>query len=88
MHLYEAGVSLPTVSDWLGHSDIEKNIKYYAQTTIKMKIDAINKLKGKFDFLFADTTFKYADDIETLKNYAVLNKRLFRYFFLQMQVNL
>lgn len=67
MHLYEAGVPLPTVSDWLGHSDIETTIKYYAQTTMQMKIDAINKLQGKFDFLFADTTFKYADDIETLK---------------------
>lgn len=67
MHLYEAGVPLPTVSDWLGHSDIETTIKYYAQTTMKMKIDAINKLKGKFDFLFVDTTFKYSDDIETLK---------------------
>lgn len=67
MHLYEAGVPLPTVSDWLGHSDIETTIKYYAQTTMQMKINAINKLQGKFDFLFADTTFKYADDIETLK---------------------
>lgn len=67
MHLYEAGVPLPTVSDWLGHSDIETTIKYYAQTTMEMKLKAMNKLKGKFDFLFSDTTFSYADNLETLK---------------------
>ena len=67
MHLYQAGVPLPTISDWLGHSNIETT-RFYAKLTELMKRDAIAKLaEGPGAVFDALVTFKYADDEEVLK---------------------
>ncbi len=67
MHLYEAGVPLPTISDWLGHSRIETT-RFYAKVTDLMKRDALRKLSEGDDAVFkGDVAFKYADDDEVLR---------------------
>lgn len=67
MHLYQAGVPLPTISDWLGHSNIETT-RLYAKITSEMKRDALRKLSESNDSVFKDdVAFKYAGDEEMLK---------------------
>jgi len=67
MHLYEAGVPLPTISDWLGHSSIETT-RFYAKVTEMMKRDALKKLSDGDEAVFAsDVAFKYASDEDMLK---------------------
>ena len=43
MHLYQAGVPLPTISEWLGHSNIETT-RFYAKVTEEMEREALHKL--------------------------------------------
>ena len=67
MHLYQAGVPLPTISDWLGHSNIETT-RFYAKVTEMMKREAVDKLAEGPDAVFdALVPFGYADDEEVLK---------------------
>lgn len=67
MHLYMAGVPLPLVSEWLGHTNLETT-QIYAQATIEMKRKASEKLAENENSVFKDdVTFKYADDDEILK---------------------
>ena len=67
MHLYQAGVPLPTISEWLGHSNIETT-RFYAKITEEMKRDALHKLSESDKSVFKDDiAFKYAGDEETLK---------------------
>lgn len=67
MHLYEAGVPLPIVSEWLGHSNIETT-RFYTQITERMKKDALHKLGESDKSVFRnDVAFKYAGDEEMLK---------------------
>ena len=67
MHLYQAGVPLPTISDWLGHSNIETT-RFYAKVTEMMKREAVDKLAEGPDAVFdALVPFRYADDEEVLK---------------------
>ena len=67
MHLYEAGVPLPVISDWLGHSRIETT-QFYAKVTDLMKHDAVGKLsEGRTAVFESDVAFKYKDDDETLR---------------------
>lgn len=67
MHLFEAGVPLPTISDWLGHSNIETT-RFYAKVTETMKRDALGKLSEGDQAVFdSDVAFKYAGDEEMLK---------------------
>lgn len=67
MHLYQAGVPLPTISEWLGHSNIETT-RFYAKITEEMKRDALHKLSESDKSVFKDdVAFKYAGDEETLK---------------------
>ena len=67
MHLYQSGVPLPTISEWLGHSRIETT-KFYAKVTELMKRDALGKLAESDHAVFkSDVAFKYADDDETLR---------------------
>ena len=62
MHLYMAGVPLPIVSEWLGHSNMETTL-IYAQASIEMKRKASEKLKAHESSVFkGDVTFKYDDD--------------------------
>lgn len=67
MHLYQAGMPLPTISDWLGHSNIETT-RFYAKVTSEMKREAIQKLAESNNSVFKDdVAFKYAEDEEVLK---------------------
>jgi hypothetical protein len=67
MHLYQAGVPLATISDWLGHSRIETT-RFYAKLTELMKREAVDKLAEGPNAVFDPlVTFKYADDEEVLR---------------------
>ena len=67
MHLYEAGVPLPTISDWLGHSSIEST-RFYAKVTELMKREALGRLSEGDQAVFSsDVAFKYAGDEEVLR---------------------
>jgi integrase/recombinase XerD len=72
MHLYLAGVPLPLVSEWLGHSSMEST-RIYARATDEMKRQAQRKLGEKEGSVFSDdVAFKYADNEEVLKRLAGL----------------
>jgi site-specific recombinase XerD len=68
MHLYQNGVALPLVSQWLGHSRLETTLIYaYADTEQKRKAieNAIPEDSTLKEFLNAD---RYTiDDDETIK---------------------
>ena len=67
MHLYQAGVPLPTISEWLGHSNIETT-RFYAKVTEAMKMEALHKLGDSDNSIFKnDVIFKYANDEDTIK---------------------
>lgn len=67
MHLYQAGVPLPTISEWLGHSNIEST-RFYAKVTEEMKRDALHKLSESDKSVFKeDVAFKYAGNEEMLR---------------------
>ncbi len=67
MHLYQAGVPLPTISEWLGHSNIETT-RVYAKVTEEMKRDALHKLSDSDNSVFKDdVAFKYANDEDVIK---------------------
>jgi site-specific recombinase XerD len=67
MHLYQAGVPLPTISEWLGHSNIETT-RFYAKITEEMKREALHKLSESDKSVFKDdVAFKYANDEDVLK---------------------
>lgn len=67
MHLYQAGVPLPTISEWLGHSNIETT-RFYAKVTEEMKREALHKLSDSDKSVFKDdVSFKYANDEEAIK---------------------
>lgn len=67
MHLYQAGVPLPTISEWLGHSNIETT-RFYAKVTEEMKRDALHKLSDSDNSVFKDdVAFKYANDEDVIK---------------------
>ena len=67
MHLYLAGVPLPTTSDWLGRSNME-TARFYAKVTELMKREAVDKLaEGPGSVFDIGVPFKYAIDEEALK---------------------
>lgn len=67
MHLYQAGVPLPTISEWLGHSNIETT-RFYAKVTEEMKREALHKLSDSDSSVFKDdVAFKYANDEDAIK---------------------
>ena len=67
MHLYQAGVPLPTISEWLGHSNIETT-RFYAKVTEEMKREALHRLSESDKSVFKDdVAFKYADNEDVLK---------------------
>lgn len=67
MHLYEAGVPLPTISEWLGHSNIETT-RFYTKITEKMKRDALHKLSESDSSVFKDdVAFKYENEEDIIK---------------------
>lgn len=67
MHLYQAGVSLPTISEWLGHSNIETTC-FYVKVTEEMKREELHKLSDSDSSAFKDNVaFKYANDEDAIK---------------------
>lgn len=67
MHLYQAGVALPTISEWLGHSNMETT-RFYAKVTEEMKREALHKLSDSDSSVFKDdVAFKYASDEDAIK---------------------
>ena len=66
MHLYQAGVPLSIVAEWLGHSHLETTLIYaYADTEMKRK--ALEKVQFANSSVFVDEVFKYKNDEEALK---------------------
>lgn len=68
MHLYQGGVELPLVSQWLGHEQIQTTLIYaYADTEMKRKAiekaEIINKNNNQEDY----EVFKGSDKEEVLK---------------------
>lgn len=49
MHLYRNGRPLPLVAEWLGQSNIETTIQYYANADISMKREAIEKATSELN---------------------------------------
>ncbi len=66
MHLYIAGVPLPLISEWLGHSQLETT-QIYAKATTDMKRKAAEKFHESNKHVFSDEEFKYADDEDAMK---------------------
>lgn len=67
MHLYMAGMPLPLVSEWLGHSQLETTT-IYARATTEMKRKAIEKISTAENAVFKkDEVFKYIDNDEVIK---------------------
>lgn len=66
MHLYMAGMPLPLISEWLGHSQLETTT-IYARATTDMKRKAAEKITTKENSVFKEETFKYADNDDIIK---------------------
>ena len=67
MLLYQGGMPLPLVAEWLGHSQLETTT-IYAKATIEMKKAARDKVAENQKSVFHDKEkFKYADDEEILR---------------------
>lgn len=66
MHLYMAGMPLPLVSEWLGHSQLETTT-IYARATTDMKRKAAEKITTKENSVFKEETFKYANNDDIIK---------------------
>lgn len=67
MLLYQGGMPLPLVAEWLGHSQMETTT-IYAKATIEMKKAARDKVAENQKSVFHDKEkFKYADDEEILR---------------------
>lgn len=67
MHIYLAGVDLPLIADWLGHSNLE-TVQVYARATVDMKRKATSKLTEDDKSVFKNNVaFKYQDDEDALK---------------------
>ena len=71
MHLYRNGMPMPLLSEWLGHTDMETTIKYYANADVKMKQDAqdaIDKATSELNPVLSNSIdFAFKDDDETIK---------------------
>lgn len=66
MHLYQAGMPLALVSEWLGHSQLETTL-IYAHADTEMKRREVEKISSAENSVFTNENFKYADDEEMIK---------------------
>ena len=66
MHLYQAGMPLALISEWLGHSQLETTL-IYAHADTEMKRREVEKVSLAENSVFTNESFKYADDEEIIK---------------------
>ena len=67
MHLYQAGMPLPLVGEWLGHSQLETTL-IYANADANMKKEAVQKIvKSPGNTVFTDEAFIFQDDETIIK---------------------
>ena len=67
MHLYQAVVPLQTISEWLGHSNIETT-RLYAKVAEEMNREALHKLSESDKSVFKDdVAFRYANDEDVMR---------------------
>ncbi|MBQ3679456.1 MAG: hypothetical protein II929_08110, partial [Succinivibrio sp.] len=66
--LYRNGMPMPLLSEWLGHTQMETTIKYYANADVKMKQDAVEKATSDFNSIIRSAVdFKFDNDDVVLK---------------------
>jgi len=66
MHLYQAGMPLALVGEWLGHSQLETTLIYsYADT--EMKRAAAEKVNNSKTSVFYEEQFAFQDDDTTIR---------------------
>ena len=65
-HLYSAGMPLPVVSEWLGHSSMKTSL-IYAHADVDMKRKAIENATGGDNPLVHKELPRYMNDGETIK---------------------
>ena len=74
MHLYRHGMPMPLLSEWLGHTQMETTIKYYANADVRMKQDAVEKATSDFNTIISsavDFTFDN-DDVVFKRLYGLM----------------
>lgn len=66
MHLYQAGMPLSLIGEWLGHSHLETTLIYaYADTG--MKRSAVDKVTNANNTVFSNEEFIYKNDEEVIR---------------------
>jgi len=66
LHLYQAGMPLPIIGQWLGHSQLETTLIYaYADT--EMKKASVDKVINANNSVFTNDVFTYQDDDEVIR---------------------
>lgn len=66
MHLYQAGMPLALIGEWLGHSQLETTLIYaYADTEMKRAASA--KVSDSKSSVFTDEPFLFQNDDDTIK---------------------
>lgn len=66
LHLYQAGMPLSLIGEWLGHTHIETT-RIYAYADTEMKRAAVQKIEVAHTPIFSDEPFKYENDEATIK---------------------
>ena len=67
MHLYEEGISLPMISEWLGHAQLETT-KIYAKLSGEMKQKVLDTMQKRNDKIFQSESNKdYIEDNDMLR---------------------
>jgi integrase/recombinase XerD len=66
MHLYQAGMPLALVAEWLGHSQLETTL-IYAHADISMKRKAIEMATTENNPLILNEHPLYMDNEETIR---------------------
>lgn len=66
MHLYQAGMPLVLISEWLGHAQLETTL-IYANADVTMKREAIDKVTNSKNSVFKDEPFKHQNDEDIIK---------------------
>lgn len=61
MHLYQAGLPLALIGEWLGHSQLETT-RIYAYANTQMKREASDKVSSSKPSVFTDEEFMFQDD--------------------------